>query len=142
MTRPCERLAHAPGGVLAACTQEELHALEQLTRPVVVRAGCVIVGRGDDEAACFVVVRGAAAVDVGGRRVETVRAGAVFGWCDRIDTRPFPATITASVCSSLAVAVDPELDEILAIGALRSEWSRATARWHGLEHVGRLDPHL
>jgi CRP-like cAMP-binding protein len=137
VTRPCGRFAHAPGGVLAACTSEELRALERLTRPVVVRAGCVIVGRGDDEAACFVVVRGAAAVDVGGRRVEAVRAGAVFGWCDRIDARPFPATITASECSSLAVAVDPELGEILAIGALRSEWSRSTARWHGLADVAR-----
>lgn len=137
MTARCERPVHPPGGVLAGCTGDELRALDLLTRPVVVGAGCVIVGAGDDEAACFVLVRGAAAVEIGGRRVDTLRPGAVFGWCGRIDGRPFPATITATTRSSLAVAVDPELEALLVIGALHVEWRRVTARWHGVAEAGR-----
>jgi hypothetical protein len=137
MTPRCARLEPTPGGVLAGCTGDELRVIGQLTRPVVVGAGCVIVGAGDDEAACFVLVRGTAAVEIGGRRVDALRAGAVFGWCDRIDGRPFPATVTAMTRSSLAVAVDPELEGLLALRALRTGWNGATARWHELADATR-----
>ncbi len=81
--------------LFAGLTDSAINALADMAHETSYDEGAVLVREGDEGDRFIVLVVGSAAVDKGGRRIATLRAGSFLGEIALVDGKPRNATVTA-----------------------------------------------
>lgn len=96
-----ERLATVP--ILQECTARQLREVARIAEVMEAPAGTVLTRLGEPGEDFFMIVDGAARVDVPGGLQRQLRPGEFFGEMSLIDGRPRSATVTAETDIRLLV---------------------------------------
>ncbi|GCL61305.1 cyclic nucleotide-binding domain-containing protein [Pseudaquabacterium pictum] len=100
--------------LFAAVRDGELTAVAASARPVALAAGQTLFAEGDAGDALYVLLQGALAVSVQGRRINTLGDHEVVGEMAVLDPQPRSATVTALETSQLLRIGAAELEALMA----------------------------
>jgi CRP-like cAMP-binding protein len=99
--------------IFAECTKKQLKAVAAISRVVEVPAGAVLTRAGEPGEEFFVIVDGAAVVDVPRRKRRRLEPGAFFGEMSLLDGGPRSATVRADTDMRLLVILRRNFQRVL-----------------------------
>jgi CRP-like cAMP-binding protein len=102
-----------PVGPLCGATDKELARVDRLTYEFTAAPGTVLIAEGESSRGFFLIVSGRVEMSVAGLPCGELGPGMFFGETAMLDRGPEPATVTATVPSTLRVANRREFRELI-----------------------------
>jgi CRP-like cAMP-binding protein len=99
--------------LLEECTQRQLRAVAAISRMVEMPAGSFLTRTGEPGDEFFLIIDGAASVEVSARRRRRLGPGAFFGEMSLLDGEPRSATVRAETDMRLLVIVRRHFQALL-----------------------------
>lgn len=100
--------------LFSACSRRELGRIASLTEEVDVRAGKVLIRRGELGREFFAIESGRAKVSIPGKKTKTMGPGECFGELALLHSAPRAATVTAETDMRLVVLGSREFSRLIA----------------------------